>query len=293
MRIGFAVPISGPWATPGNARRIATRAEELGYAGLWTFQRVLYPVGHPMGPTYRSVRDPLVTLAHLSGVTERIGLGVAVVNAFVQPVVLAKQLATLQEVAGGRLTAGLGLGWLREEFEAAGVDFAGRGRRGEEFVDVLRKCWRDDVVEHFGEFYQVPPAHMDPKPDPVPPILLGGAADPALRRAGRIGDGWVSASREDLSAIESKIYIVKAAAEEAGRDPGALSFVVRGVTKVRTGERGPLTGSYDDIRADVAELAAKGVTEVFHDLNFDPEIVTADAGEAMRRAEEALEALAP
>lgn len=148
--MGFAVPMSGPWATPDHVRRVALRAEELGYAGLWTFQRVLYPVGHPMGPTYRSVRDPLVTLAHLSGVTSRIGLGVAVVNAFTQPVLMAKQLASLQEVSGGRLTAGLGLGWLPEEFEAAGVGFAGRGRRAEEYVEVLRRCWRDDVVDYAG-----------------------------------------------------------------------------------------------------------------------------------------------
>ncbi|MBB5077582.1 TIGR03619 family F420-dependent LLM class oxidoreductase [Nonomuraea endophytica] len=294
MKISFGVPISGPWARPDNMRAVARRAEELGYAGLWTFQRLLYPEGHAMGPVYRSVHDPLITLAHLSAVTERIELGVGVVNAFMQPVMLAKQLATLQTLAGGRLVAGVGLGWLEEEFTASGVDFAARGRRGEEFVRVLRACWSEEVVAHEGEFYRVPPAHMDPKPEPgPPPVLMGGVAEPALRRAGRIADGWMSSSREDLTTIDQKIAQVKAAAEEAGRDPAALRFVVRGVTKVRTGERAPLTGSYAEIRADVDELAAKGVTEVFHDLNFDPEIVTAPAQEAMSRAEEALEALAP
>ncbi|MFI6394229.1 TIGR03619 family F420-dependent LLM class oxidoreductase [Nonomuraea sp. NPDC050547] len=294
MKISFGAPISGPWARPDNMRTVATRAEELGYAGLWTFQRLLYPEGHPMGPVYRSVHDPLITLAHLSAVTERVELGVGVVNAFMQPVMLAKQLATLQTLAGGRLVAGVGLGWLEEEFAASGVDFAGRGRRGEEFVRVLRACWNDEVVAHEGEFYRVPPAHMDPKPEPgPPPVLMGGVAEPALRRAGRIADGWMSSSREDLTTIDRKIAQVKAAAAEAGRDPDALRFVVRGVTQVRTGQRAPLTGTYAEIRADVDELAAKGVTEVFHDLNFDPEIVTAPAHEAMRRAEEALEALAP
>ncbi|MFI7441792.1 TIGR03619 family F420-dependent LLM class oxidoreductase [Nonomuraea indica] len=317
MRVGFAVPQSGPWATPDAMRRIATRAEELGYHELWTFQRVLYPVGHPMGPVYRSVHDPVVTLSYLAGVTGRIRLGVAVVNAFVQPVVLAKQLATLQIVSGGRLTAGLGLGWLREEFEAAGVGFERRGRRGEEFVEVLRKAWTRDVVEHDGEFYRVPASHMDPSPAPVPPVLLGGSADVALRRAGRVADGWVSSSREDLAGIGARIETVKAAAREAGRDPEALRFVCRGVTLVRPGASGPdqdgrsggrsgggpgggsdggrapLTGTYDEIRRDVAALAGHGVTDVFHDLNFDVEIVTADPGQALRRAEEALEALAP
>lgn len=291
MRIGFAVPVSGPWATPENVRGFATRAEELGYHELWTFQRLLYPVGHPMGPTYRSVQDPLITLAHLSGITRTIRLGVAVMNTFVQPVVLAKQLATLQNLSGGRLDAGIGLGWLTEEYQAAGAGFEHRGRRGEEFVELLRTCWRDDVVEHHGEFYQVPASHMDPKPSPIPPVLLGGAAEPALRRAGRVGDGWISSSREDLSAIGQKIYIVKEAAEKAERDPDALRFVCRGVTKVRSGQRAPLTGSYAEIRQDVADLGAKGFTDVFHDLNFDPEIVTAPADEAAARAGEALEAL--
>ncbi|MFG1702084.1 TIGR03619 family F420-dependent LLM class oxidoreductase [Nonomuraea sp. M3C6] len=295
MRVGFAVPQSGAWATPENLRRVAARAESLGYHELWTFQRLLYPVGHPMGPTYRSVHDPLITLAHLSGVTSRIRLGVAVINAYVQPVVLAKQLATLQTLSGGRLTAGIGLGWVPEEFEATGVGMERRGRRGEEYVELLRKAWTDDVIEHRGEFYRVSPSHMDPKPVPgPPPILLGGTAEVALRRAARLGDGWVSSSREDLSAIAGRIALIKQTLAESGRDAGAFRFVVRGVTQVRAGDSDrPLTGTYEDIRRDVADLAAKGVTDVFHDLNFDREFVTADAKEAMRRAEEALEALAP
>jgi alkanesulfonate monooxygenase SsuD/methylene tetrahydromethanopterin reductase-like flavin-dependent oxidoreductase (luciferase family) len=216
----------------------------------------------------------------------------------VQPVVLAKQLATLQTVSGGRLTAGIGLGWLPEEFEATGVGMDRRGRRGTEFVELLRKAWTDDVVEHDGEFYRVPPAHIDPKPVPgPPPILLGGTAEVALRRAGRLADGWVSSSREDLSAVAARIELIKETVVAEGRDPSAFRFVCRGVTQVRPaggeGGRRPLTGTYEEIRRDVDDLAAKGVTDVFHDLNFDGEIPSSDAKEAMRRAEEALEALAP
>lgn len=296
MRIGFAVPVSGSWATPENMRRVARRAEELGYYEVWTFQRLFYPVGHQMGPVYRSVQDPTVTLAYLAGVTERIRLGLAVVNLpFYAPVLLAKQLATLQDVSGGRLDAGLGLGWLPEEFTASGVPMERRGKRAEEYVELLRRLWSDEVVEHKGEFYQLPPVHQDPKPRSVPPILLGGAAPAALKRAGRLADGWISSSRADLSAIDEQIYIVKEAAREAGRDPSALRFVIRGVTQVRTADGEALTGSYEKIRRDVEALADKGVTEVFHDLNFDPEIGNPDADprESMRRAEEALDALAP
>ncbi|WP_432921905.1 TIGR03619 family F420-dependent LLM class oxidoreductase [Microbispora sp. CA-135349] len=296
MKVGFGVPVSGSWATPENMRRIARRADELGYHGVWTFQRLLYPVGNPMGPVYRSVHDPVVALAYLAGVTERVRLGVAVLNLpFVSPVLMAKQLASLQEVSGGRLDVGLGLGWLPEEFAASGVPMERRGRRGEEYVGLLRRLWTEDVVEHKGEFYEVPRSHQDPGPATPPPVLLGGTAQVALERAGRIADGWISSSRADLSTIDRQIAIVKEAARRAGRDPDALRFVVRGVTRVRAADEGPLTGSYDKIRRDVEALAARGVTEVFHDLNFDPEIGNpeADPRDSMRRAEEALEALAP
>ncbi|MBB4943674.1 putative F420-dependent oxidoreductase [Streptosporangium album] len=299
MRIGFAVPVSGSWATPANMVRVAQRAEALGYHEVWTFQRLLYPQGHPMGPVYRSVHDPVVTLAYLAGVTSRVRLGVAVLNMpFSSPAMLAKQLASLQTVSGGRLDVGLGLGWLPEEFAASGVSSERRGRRGEEFVHVLRRLWSEEVVEHRGEFYELPPVHQDPKPLPSPPILLGGSAEVALRRAGRLADGWISSSREDLDRIDEKIAIVKESARAAGRDPEALRFVTRGVTRIRpSGDAGraPLTGSFEEIRQDVAMLESRGVTDVFHDLNFDPEIGSPDADpeESMRRAEAALEALVP
>jgi probable F420-dependent oxidoreductase len=250
---------------------------------------------------YRSVQDPIVTLAFLAGHTQRVRLGIAVVNLpFVSPVVLAKQLATLDIVTGGRLDTGLGLGWAPEEFEAAGADMRARGRRADEFIAVLRALWRDEVVEHAGEFYRVSRMRMEPKPvqRPHPPILLGGSALPSLRRAGRLADGWISRSRADLAAIGDSIAAIRAAAEEAGRDPAALRLVCRGSVKVRPAgnpERVPLTGSLDEIRADLDELAAKGFTELFVDLNFDPEIGSpdADADASLRRADEVLEALAP
>ncbi|MEV6983639.1 TIGR03619 family F420-dependent LLM class oxidoreductase [Sphaerisporangium sp. NPDC051017] len=204
MEIGFGVPVSGPWATPANMARVARRAQELGYASLWTFQRLLYPVGHPMGPVYRAVQDPIVTLSYLAGVTEGIRLGLAIVNLpFYSPALLAKQLATLQTVSGGRLDAGLGLGWLPEEFAASGVPMEGRGRRAVECLQVLRRLWTDEVISHRGEFYEIPPSHQDPKPRPgPPPVLLGGTAEVALRRAGELADGWISSSRADLATIQ-------------------------------------------------------------------------------------------
>lgn len=282
---------------------VARRAEELGYASLWTFQRLLSPVDASWGEQYRSVHDPVVTLSYLAGQTSRIRLGVAVINLpFYAPVVLAKQLSTLDNLCGGRLDVGLGIGWSDEEYAAVGVSKRGQARRAEEFIALLRTLWTDEVVAHDGEFYRVPPTRMDPKPvqRPGPPILLGGGAEPALRRAGRIADGWVSSSRMDLTAIGEQVAVVKSAAAEAGRDPEALRFVCRGVVRVREsgggGEpRQPLTGTLDQIRGDLAGLAAQGITELFADLNFDPQIGSPDADPAvsMRRATDVLDALAP
>jgi probable F420-dependent oxidoreductase len=299
---GFALPVSGSWATPANCVRIATRAEALGYASLWTFQRLLSPVdaeGVPaLDPQYRSVQDPLGLLAFVAGHTTTARLGVAVVNMpYYPPIVLAKMLTTLDHVSGGRLDAGLGIGWLPSELEAVGMTTAQRGARAEDYLRCLRAIWTDDIVDYQGDFYCVPRCRVDPKPvqRPHPPVLLGGGAEKALRRAGRMADGWISSSRADLANIATSVATVRLGATEAGRDPDALRFICRGVVKVRTGERAPLVGSLDDIRSDLAELAAKGITETFVDLNFDPEIGSpdAEAGESMRRAEVILEALAP
>nr|BFE77720.1 hypothetical protein GCM10020093_003210 [Planobispora longispora] len=152
---------------------------------------------------------------------------------------------------------------------------------------MLRALWTEETVRHEGEFYRLPPVHQDPRPAPPPPILLGGGAEAALRRAGRLADGWVSASREDPAGLGKKISVVKEAARDAGRDPGSLRFVTRAVTMVRpSGEPGRrlLSGSFEEIRGDLDVLAAQGVTDVFHDLNFDPGIGSPDADPGSRCA---------
>lgn len=301
MELGVGLPVSGAWATPERMQRVATRAEELGYASVWTFQRLLHPVDTDWGPVYHAVHDPVAALSFVAGCTSRIRLGLAVVNLpFYAPVVLAKALTTLDVVSGGRLDAGLGLGWSREEFAASGVPYEHRGRRGEEFVACLKAIWTQSIVEFAGEFYSVPRCRVDPKPvqRPHPPLLLGGAAERALRRAGRIADGWISSSRADLNTIGKSIEVVKAAARDAGRDTGALRFVVRGVVQVRSAaeeERKPLQGTVEQLRGDLAAIAAQGVTEVFLDANYDPEIVgpAADPARSLHRVEQMLADLAP
>jgi probable F420-dependent oxidoreductase len=304
MQLGFGLPVSGSWATPANVTRFATRAEELGYHSLWTFQRLLVPAdpgARASAPVYRSVLDPVTALGYAAAVTSRVRLGVAIWNLpFTAPVVIAKQLTTLDVLSDGRLDAGFGTGWSKEEFTAAGVPFERRGARADEFLRALEAIWTQDVVAFSGDFYEIPPSRIEPKPvqRPRPPILLGGAAEPALRRAGRAADGWISSSRADLASIGDSVAIIRAAAAEAGRDPERVRAVVRGSVQVReAGDPGrrPLTGSIAEIKADLDTLAGQGVTEVFADLNFNPGIgnVEVDAATATARAEEILEALAP
>src|SRR5438105_12145975 len=198
MLIGFGAPVAGAWATPRYLAAFAGRAEEAGYASLWAFQRLLVPEGSGMEPVYRSVLDPMVALGFAAARTSRIRLGVAVVNLpFVSPAYLAKQAATLDVLSAGRLDLGLGTGWSPVEFAATGASGERRGARAEEYVKVLRALWSGGVAEYRGEFYTIPPSRQDPPPVQRngPQILLGGSVPAALRRAGRLADGWISRSR--------------------------------------------------------------------------------------------------
>jgi probable F420-dependent oxidoreductase len=304
MRIGFGAPVAGAWATPGYLAEFAERAEDAGYASLWTFQRLLVPEGSEMAPVYHSVLDPMVALGYAAARTSRIRLGVAVINMpFVSPAYLAKQATTVDVLSGGRLDLGLGLGWMPEEFAATGASAARRGARGEEYLAALRALWDGGADPFDGEFYTIPAGRQDPRPvqRPGPPILLGGMSAPAMRRAGRLADGWITSSFADLSAIGEAIGVIRGAASAAGRDPDAVRIICRGVTLAGAEVEGPdgarrlLSGSFGQIRSDTEWLAGQGVTEVFYDLNWDPQVgnpaVTPDA--AAERAGEILAALAP
>lgn len=316
--LGFGLPVSGSWGTPDIMRSVAQRAEELGYASLWTFQRVLYlaegdldpsygavhnPSNRPVDdPSYRAVHDPIVPLALVAGQTGRIGLGTATICApFTAPALLAKTMASLDVLSSGRLTVGLGIGWLPQEYGAAGVPFERRGARMDEYLRCLEALWTQDPVEFAGEFYTVPRSHMSPQPvqRPHPPVLLGGAAAPALRRAGRLAQGWISSSGQDLPRIGASIETVREGAREAGRDPEGLRVLVRGLIELADDDPGrhrrPLQGTREQVLDDLAALRAQGVTEVLIDLNFSPRVVSPDVDNAaaLAYAERVLDAFAP
>ena len=308
MKIGFGAPVAGAWATPEYLAAFSGQAEEAGYASLWTFQRLLVPEGSGMEPVYRSVLDPMVALGFAAARTSRIRLGVAIVNLpFVSPAYLAKQATTVDVLSGGRLDLGLGVGWMPEEFAATGGSTARRGARTEEYLAVLRTLWADEVSSHRGEFYTIPAGRQDPRPvqrqrnGAGPPVLLGGMSRPAMERAGRIADGWITSSGADLVKISEAVGVIRSAASAAGRDPGAVRIICRGAVRAGDEVKGPdggrrlLSGSYEQIREDAAWLAAQGVTELFYDLNWDPQVgnpaVAPEA--AAERAGQILAELAP
>jgi len=302
MDLGFALPVSGSWATPENCIEIAESAERLGYSSLWTFQRLLSPVtmdGQQWLPSaYHSVLDPLSVLSFVAARTSRVRLGVAVINApLIAPVQLAKVATTIDRLSNGRLDLGIGAGWIPDEFAAVGALFERRGAQMSEYISALDACWAGGVSSFEGEFTALPASVIAPAPvqRPRPQVLMGGAAPAALRRAGRLADGWVSASSTDLNTVGQSIEIVRMAAIDAGRDPDILRFICRGAVRVRDGERAPLTGTFEQIRDDIGGLEVQGMTELFIDLNFDPEIGSeeADPARSMQRARRVLAELAP
>jgi len=312
MRLGFSLPFAGSWATPDNQVTLARRAEELGYASLWAAQRLLFPVqprndypaapGQPWPAAFESVVDPIVTLAHVAGATTRIRLGTATLLAlYVPPMVLAKQLATLDIVSGGRLDAGLSLGWSEDEYEAAGVPLRERGARLDEYLQCLQALWGDDPAEFSGRFYRVAPSVVRPKPHqrPRPPMLVGGYAAATVRRAAAYCDGYIGGN-VPLARVAPMVDELREAVSAAGRDPTAFRVVARGSVRLSDDappgdDRRPLWGSLDQIRADVARYREAGLDELFFELNFDPAIgaVDADPKVSMERALFLVEELAP
>ena len=312
MQLGFSIPSAGSWATPDNQVTVARRAEELGYSSLWVAQRLLYPIeprndypsalGQPWPAPFQQVVDPIVTLAHVAGATRRIRLGTAtLIAAYAAPVVLAKQLATLDIVSGGRLDVGLSLGWSEDEYEACGVPFKERGARLDEYLRCLQALWSDDPVAFSGRFYTVPRSLFLPKPHqrPRPPILVGGYAPATIRRAATLGDGYLGGN-VPLARVVPLVEELRAAVAAAGREPDSFRIVCRGAVRLfdeplAGDDRRPLWGSLDQIRSDVARYRDAGLDQLFFELNFDPAIGSPDADPkaSMATALHLLEELAP
>ncbi len=276
MRWGIGLPSYGPLATPPTLLRLARRAEALGVDSVWVSDHLVAPTGvrsiYPydrrpdakpgdMG-VIEHFLEPVTTLAFLAGATSRIRLGVsAYVLPYRPPVLTAKQIATLDALSGGRLTLAVGVGWLREEFEALGVPYARRGERTDEYIAVCRALWTEDVASYEGRVARLAPVRSRPKPAQRPlPIWIAGNSATARARAVRLGQGWhaIDVSPAELAPLVEDLRRREAA---SGHAPGAIGVSLRkGIQPLAapSDPPHPLYGTAASIRADVAAYAAAG-----------------------------------
>lgn len=219
--------------SPRYYPEIAAAAEANGFESVWIPEHLVLPAQMPSTYPYTNtglppidpatpMYDPWVVLATVAQATSTIRLGTNVyILPLRHPLVTARSVVTLDRVSGGRVTLGIGVGWLEEEFDLVSQDFHDRGRRTDEIMALLRRVWdRDEtVIEHHGEFYDLAPFQFQPKPVQRQgiPIEVGGASPAALRRAGRIGDGWLEISAREASVLASMIATIQQHREQAGR----------------------------------------------------------------------------
>ena len=191
MKFGIAVPNFGLYANREQILEISGLAEELRYDSLWVSDHVVIPVPHKVfGDTFH---DPLVTLAYIAAVTDKLELGTSVmVLPYRNPLVLGKMVSTLDTLSRGRVILGVGTGWIEGEFEALGVNFKERGKVTDEYIEILKELWTSENPEYNGKYLEFSNIKFLPKPErkPHPPIWVGGESAGAMKRAVKYGDGW-------------------------------------------------------------------------------------------------------
>lgn len=282
LRFGLGLPQTGHYDLSGDVVRVARAAEEYGYDSVWVFERLMRPErpvddmylipGRPWAEHFASVGDPLVTLSVAAGVTERVRLGTAVlVGPLHQPFQLARGLASLDAVSGGRLIAGLGTGWSRDEYAAVGVDYASRGAALDELLDVCETVWSPDPVAYTGERTVFTASSVGPKPAGRVPVLLAAGNERSLRRLARRADGWLPSyvTNEQVRSVRRRLAEL---APEYGRDASELTVTQRAGTRVTDrpidGERPPFNGSLEQIVEDLHAAQEAGVDEVLLDTQL-------------------------
>jgi probable F420-dependent oxidoreductase len=206
VRLGIHLPQYGRAASAEAIRRAAIRAEQLGYSDVWVSDHIVMPADQGYPSPY--LFEPLLTLGWAAAATDRIGLGTSVlVVPQYHPLQLANALASLDRLGGGRLTVAAGVGWSEAEFEALGQSFPDRGARMDEALDILRLVWSTDPASFDGRHYRFDDLKVQPKPAHDIPIWIGGASNPAYRRAAERGDGFqgISTSPADLAPIVERM----------------------------------------------------------------------------------------
>ena len=286
MRRGFGLPHTGKAASPEAIATVAQRAEELGFDSLWVYDRFLFPV-KPQTPyvatrdgsypdAFKTVLDPLDTLTWAAANTRRIALGTSVLDMpYYNPVLLARRLTTLDILSGGRVRVGLGLGWCKDEFDAAGRPMRNLGKLADEFIAVLKAIWTSDPAEFHGEIFTLPKSNIQPKPiqKPHPPIYLAAFVPAAAERTARVANGWNPVFLP-IDVMKQMMDSIKKMAIDAGRNAKEIEVIVRAnineTSQPLPNDRFVYHGSRDQIAADINATKALGVDEIFVDPTFSP-----------------------
>jgi probable F420-dependent oxidoreductase len=283
MKFGVFYANAGPFAEPDLFETLVTNAEAVGFESIWAVEHAVVPVGYQSpypysssgkmpGPENASIPDPLLTLAYAAALTKRLRLATGIVIVPQRhPVYLAKEFATLDRLSGGRALAGLGIGWLREEFEVLGVPFEERAARTEESIRAMRSLWSQGAESFDGEFFRWTAVESNPKPvqQPGVPIIVGGHVEGAARRAARVGDGFFPA-RGDFERLPSLLAALRDECAKIGRDPEEIEITT-------------LSGNLDaDVIARYADLGVSRL--VIPPPAFDPEGLRRGLAEIAQRA---------
>ncbi|MFN0072349.1 MAG: LLM class flavin-dependent oxidoreductase [Chloroflexota bacterium] len=234
--IALGIPVGSPDVRPDTPLAFGRRADEVGAHSVWMIDHIPFPS-----------HEALISLAAIAGATSHVRLGLSVlVGALRPPLLLAKMLATIDNISNGRVIAGLGLGGRKDDFDAVSVPYDQRGARLSELIGVLRLAWKGEPVKHDGQFWQfdVPPIGPLPIQKPLP-IYLGGSADAALKRIAESADGYVGSSGAGLPGFTRRVQRIRQYAEEIGRDPREITMI------------GVVYGCVDPSRQRAYDLAAR------------------------------------
>ena len=314
MQFGFSPPVSGPLSTPDNLAHITVEGEAIGYDYATISDHVVIPrdieakypysdTGEFPGRSRGDRHEQLTAAAFIAGKTSRLRLVTSVTVVPHRPaVLLAKMLATIDVLSKGRLTFGIGAGWMKEEFEALGLPpFPERGTVTDEYLDACRELWTKDDPRFEGRYVKFANMLFEPKPaqKPHPPIWVGGESGPALRRTARVGDGWYPIGTNPQHRLDSMkrfatgVERLRRLIRKAGRDPSKVALAYRVSSwgkslpaRADDGERRLFSGETADIVADLRAFREFGVGYV--DFNFDGATADAMIGNMRRFREEVL-----
>lgn len=295
MKVGLVLPQAGQQATRENVIQMAKNAESEGFDSLWVFERLLWPinpqtpyVGTPDGSLpieYQIMLDPLETLTYVAANTNKIALGTSVMDMlFHNPVILARRFATLDILSEGRSIAGFGIGWSKDEYQASNIPFQNRGKRADEFIQVLKRIWTDDVVEFKGKYYNIPASKIGPKPIQKPhlPVYLGGFSPNTFSRIVNYDtNGWLAVVGGPLEYLDNTIKTIKDIANKANKDPNKFKVILLAhlnvaldsksqSTTTNEDQRFPFTGTIDQIGNDIKRIKQMDIDHIIFGYVFVP-----------------------